>query len=66
VTIEVSLAVGNQTRTGPLDKSIYRQSNRLERLINRLQQFRRIATRYKKRAENYRTMLTSAAILLRL
>ncbi|MBD2120867.1 transposase [Trichocoleus sp. FACHB-262] len=27
--------------------------NRIERTINRFKQFRRIATRYEKRAENY-------------
>ena len=37
---------------------------RIERLINRLKQFRRIATRYEKRAVNYLAMLTIAAITL--
>jgi transposase len=36
----------------------------MERLINRLKQFRRVATRYEKRAVNYRAMLTIAAITL--
>lgn len=54
----------NQTRTGPFNKAIYRERNRVERLINRLKQNRRIATRYEKRAENYRALLTIAAILL--
>ena len=54
----------NQTRTGPFDKAIYRGRNRVERLINRLKHNRRIATRYEKRAENYRAFLTIAAILL--
>jgi len=54
----------NETRTGPFNKAIYRQRNRVERLINRLKQCRRIATRYEKRGENYRAMLTIAAILL--
>lgn len=54
----------NQTRTGPFDKAIYRERNRVERLINRLKQYRRIATRYEKRSENYRGFLTIAAILL--
>ncbi|HEX8219548.1 MAG TPA: IS5/IS1182 family transposase, partial [Chloroflexia bacterium] len=38
--------------------------NRVERLINRLKHYRRIATRYEKRADNYRAFLTIAAILL--
>ena len=53
-----------QTNTGPFDKAIYRGRNRVERLINRLKHNRRIATRYEKRAENYRAFLTIAAILL--
>ena len=36
----------------------------MERLINRLKQRRRVATRYEKRAANYLAMLTIAAILL--
>ena len=36
----------------------------MERLINRLEQWRRTATRYEKRAATYRAMPTVAAILL--
>jgi transposase len=36
----------------------------VERLFNRLKQFRRIATRCEKRAVNYLEMLTIAAISL--
>ena len=38
---------------------LYHLRNAVERLINRLKQFRRIATRYEKRAENYHAMLLS-------
>ncbi|NEQ17109.1 MAG: transposase [Moorea sp. SIO3E2] len=41
-----------------------RERNRVERLINRLKQNRRIATRYEKYAINYQAMLTIASILL--
>ena len=51
-------------RTGPFDRPLYRQRNKIERLINRLKQFRRIATRYEKRAANYQAMLCLAAIIL--
>jgi transposase len=51
-------------RTGPFDRHLYRQRNKIERLINRLKQFRRIATRYEKRAANYQAMLCLAAIIL--
>jgi transposase len=54
----------NEHRSGPFDREVYRTRNRIERLINRLKQFRRVATRYEKRAENYRAMLTIAAIVL--
>ena len=46
------------------DRAAYRLRNRVERLINRLKQFRRIATRYEKRAANYLAMLTIGMILL--
>ena len=46
------------------DRVAYRERNVVERLINRLKQFRRLATRYEKRAANYRAMVTVAAILL--
>jgi transposase len=54
----------HERRTGPFDRAISRTRNRVERLINRLKQNRRIATRYEKRAENYLAMLTIAAIML--
>jgi transposase len=54
----------SEKRGGSFDKHIYRQRNRVERLINRLKQFWRIATRYEKRTVNYAAMLTIASILL--
>ena len=46
------------------DQVAYRERNVVERLINRLKQWRRVATRYEKRAPSYHAMLTLAAILL--
>jgi transposase len=46
------------------DREAYRERNVVERLINRLKRWRRIATRYEKRAANYAAMLTVACILL--
>ena len=46
------------------DRAVYRERNQVERLINRLKQHRRIATRYEKRAAHYLAMLTVAALLL--
>lgn len=54
----------NQPQRGPFQRPIYRQRNQVERLIGRLKQFRRIATRYDKRATNYAALLTIAAIFL--
>ena len=41
---------------------IYRQRNVVERFFCKLKQFRRVATRYEKRGENYRAMVVLAAI----
>ena len=54
----------NERRTGPFDRALYRQRNLVERTINRLKQFRRIATRYEKKAENYLAMLQIGSLLL--
>lgn len=37
----------------PVDAACYRQRNRIERLMSRLKQFRRLATRYDKTASSY-------------
>ena len=54
----------NEHRGGPFDRAIYRMREQVERLINRLKQNRRIATRYEKCAANYRAMWLIAATLL--
>jgi transposase len=54
----------NERRTGPFDKRVYRLRHRVECFINRLKQFRRIATRYDKSAESYAAWLAFAAIIL--
>ena len=54
----------NERRQPGFDREAYRQRNIVERLINRLKNFRRIATRYEKRAVNYLAMITLGAILL--
>jgi transposase len=42
----------------------YRQRAWIERLINRLKQWRRIATRYEKRAQNYQAFVLLGCIML--
>jgi transposase len=54
----------DQRRNPRFDRAAYRERNRVERLINRLKQHRRVATRYKKRAVNYLTMIIIGFILL--
>lgn len=54
----------NERRRGSFNKEHYRKRNIVERLINRLKQFRRIATRYEKRAANFAAMITIASIFL--
>jgi transposase len=54
----------NECRRGPFDRALYRERNQVERLINRLKQFRRVATRYEKRAANFLAMVTVAALLI--
>jgi transposase len=54
------------TRPGrPLafDRAIYARRNVVERCINRLKQWRGLATRYEKRAVNYRAMVVLASIV---
>jgi transposase len=54
----------NQPRQRGFDRAAYRERNRVERTINRLKQWRRVATRYEKREANYLAMVTIAAIVL--
>lgn len=56
--------LSTERRRGPFDREAYRQRNRIERLINRCKQFRRLATRYEKRADNFRAMWLIVASLL--
>ncbi|GAC1443411.1 MAG: hypothetical protein NVSMB52_01790 [Chloroflexota bacterium] len=62
--IGVVIARQKRERRTRFDKAAYRKRNVVERLIGRLKQFRRVATRYEKRAVNYLAMLTVAAIVL--
>jgi transposase len=54
----------NQKRRGRFNRGLYRERNQVERLINRLKQCRRIATRYEKYAVNYLAILMIGAIRL--
>lgn len=60
-------AVIPRFRTQPIDpdfdRETYRERNVVERLIGRLKQYRRLATRYEKRADMHLAMLTLVATL---
>ncbi len=51
----------NRIRTTTFDKARYRERNVIERCINRLKQWRRVATRYEKLAANYVAVILIAA-----
>ena len=57
-------AKSDQPRWPSFDKAAYRQRNHVERSVNRLKGWRRVATRYEKREVNYLAMVTIAAIVL--
>ena len=48
----------------PLDTDIYKERHLVECCINKLKQFRRVATRYEKTARNFLAIITVAAIVL--
>ena len=51
-------------RPPAFDRAAYRRRNVMERCVNRLKQWRGIATRYEKRALNYRALVVIGAIML--
>jgi transposase len=53
-------------RKQPIDCDFnrYKDRNRIERMFNRLKQFRRIAARYDKTAKSYLAFLSLAAVTL--
>ncbi|QDV34389.1 Transposase DDE domain protein [Tautonia plasticadhaerens] len=56
----------NRRESRPMDAHLYRERNQVERLIGRLKECRRVATRYEKTARNYLAFcqLASAMVLL--
>src|SRR4051794_12922173 len=54
---EQGLTKSNEPPRPSFDREAYRRRNLVERLINKLKHFRRVATRYEKRAENFLAMV---------
>ena len=55
---------GHPGRRPCFDREAYRRRNVVERCVNRLKQWRGIATRYEKRAVNYRAMVVIASLMM--
>jgi transposase len=51
-------------RKPAFDRAVYRRRNVVERCINRLKQWRGLATRFEKRAANYRGLVVIASIMI--
>jgi transposase len=54
----------DEQRSGPFDRAVYRRRHLVENLIARCKQYRSLATRYDKRAANYRALWTIAMTIL--
>jgi transposase len=57
-------AKSNRCNPVPHDRAKYRWRNQIERLFNKLKNWRRVATRYDKTAESYVGFVSLASVLL--
>jgi transposase len=55
----------NALEPWPYDVDAYKERNRVERLINKLKQFRRVATRYDKLANSFLAFIKLALVLIK-
>ena len=55
----------NRTNPPDCDRELYKQRNKIERLINKLKRFRRFATRYDRRPSHFRATIPLAAAVIR-
>lgn len=63
---EIDAVIPKRTDEGgpnDYDQDLYRERPMIERTLNRLKRYRRIATRYEQLASSYLTMVTLACIL---
>jgi transposase len=54
----------DQPHNPDFDRTTYRQRNRIERLVGKLKQFRRVATRYDKLATHYLAFVQIASLMV--
>ena len=63
-TIEAVIpSSARRRRACPLDRTAYRRRNRIERMFCRLKDWRRIATRYDRLAENFLSAIALVATI---
>ena len=63
----IRITIPRRKDQGPdicFDATVYKERNKVERLVNRFKSFRRIATRYDKRGASYASWVVIASILL--
>jgi transposase len=54
----------NRKEPRAYDQHTYKERNQIERFINRIKQYRRVATRYEKTARNFLAMVRVAATMV--
>jgi transposase len=54
----------NRREQRDYDKDLYKERNQVERFINRLKQWRRVATRYEKTGRNFLAFIHLASIMI--
>jgi transposase len=54
----------NRNESRDYDRELYKERNLVERLFQKLKQFRRIATRYDRLGRNYQAMLYLASSMI--
>ena len=62
--IRSTIPTRSNQRRHRFDADAYRRRNVVERCVGRLKQFRGIATRYEKRAANFRAMIVIASLVI--
>lgn len=57
-------SLANRKEQREYDRHLYQERNRVERFINRIKQYRRVATRYEKTARNFLAFAHVASIMV--
>lgn len=56
----------SRARRPALDREVYAERNRIERLFGRLKRYRRVATRYEQTGRNYLAFVEIASVVVML